>query len=97
VIVILVLAWRLRRRTAERTELAEWVSAWIVVALLQGAIGYIQYFNGVPALLVGLHVLGASTLWAVSVALVLRTLPVRRAATADDGATVAATAVAATP
>jgi cytochrome c oxidase assembly protein subunit 15 len=97
VIAMLVLAWRLRRRTAERAELAEWVSAWIVVALLQGAIGYIQYFNGVPALLVGLHVLGATTLWAVSVALVLRTLPVRRAATADDGAAVAATAVPATP
>ena len=72
VVAVLVLAWRLRRRPAERTELAEWVSAWIVVALLQGAIGYIQYFNEVPALLVGIHVFGATVLWAVTVGLVMQ-------------------------
>ena len=73
-VTMLVLAWRLRSRPAERAELAEWVSAWILVALLQGAIGYIQYFNEVPALLVGIHVFGATVLWAVTVALVVRTL-----------------------
>ena len=46
---MVVLALRLRRRPAERAELAEWVSAWIFVALLQGTIGYIQYFSDVPA------------------------------------------------
>jgi heme a synthase len=69
---------RLRGRPAERTELAEWVSAWIFIALLQGAVGYIQYFNAVPPLLVGIHVLGATTLWATTVGLVLRTRPLRR-------------------
>ena len=39
------LGYRLRSRARERSELAEWVSAWIFVALLQGAIGYVQYFN----------------------------------------------------
>ena len=97
VVTMLTLVWRLRRRTAERAELAEWISAWIVIALLQGAIGYIQYFNGVPALLVGLHVLGASALWAVTVALVLQTVPARRLATVGEGAPVAAGAVAVTP
>ena len=29
----------------------------------QGAIGYIQYFSGVPAALVGLHVVGAIVVW----------------------------------
>ena len=48
---------------------------WIVVALLQGAIGYIQYFNEVPALLVGIHVLGATVLWAVTVGLVVQHRP----------------------
>ena len=91
------MAWRLRGRTAERAELAEWISAWIVIALLQGAIGYIQYFNGVPALLVGLHVLGASALWAVTVALVLQTVPARRPAPAGEGAAVATSAVAGHP
>ena len=31
----------------------------------QGAIGYIQYFTGVPAALVGLHVAGAVTVWLI--------------------------------
>lgn len=34
-----------------------------IIALGQGAIGYVQYFTGVPALLVGAHLLGASILW----------------------------------
>ena len=83
VLAVLALAWRLRRRPTERTEVAEWVSAWIVIALLQGAIGYVQYFNEVPALLVGVHVFGATVLWATTVALVLRTLPARRPAPVD--------------
>ncbi len=78
VAMVLALVWRLRRRPAERVEVADWVSAWIFVALLQGAIGYIQYFNEVPALLVGVHVFGATVLWAVTVAMALRTLPARR-------------------
>ena len=60
------------------------MSAWIFVALLQGAIGYIQYFNEVPALLVGIHVFGATVLWSITVALVLRTLPVRRGSEAAE-------------
>lgn len=40
-------------------------SAWILlaVALAQGAIGYLQYFTGLPIILVGMHVLGAVCLW----------------------------------
>lgn len=33
------------------------------VILAQGAIGYVQYFTGVPALLVGFHIAGAAALW----------------------------------
>ena len=33
------------------------------VLLAQAAVGYAQYFTGVPALLVGLHVLGAVLVW----------------------------------
>lgn len=32
----------------------------IAVGFIQAAIGYVQYFNGVPALLVGFHILGAT-------------------------------------
>jgi len=78
VAAMVALAVRLRDRGSERAEIAEWVSAWIFVALLQGAVGYIQYFNDVPELLVGVHVFGATVLWSITVAFVLRTMPLRR-------------------
>ena len=34
------------------------MSSWLFVAILQGGIGYAQYFNGVPEVLVGLHIAG---------------------------------------
>ena len=34
-----------------------------VVALLQGTIGYIQYFTGIPEILVAAHLLGATLVW----------------------------------
>ena len=30
---------------------------------MQASIGYIQYFTGVPVLLVGFHILGATLTW----------------------------------
>lgn len=33
------------------------------VAVLQGAVGYMQYFTGVPVVLVGFHVAGATAFW----------------------------------
>jgi heme a synthase len=49
-------------------ELRRRLTVLMVVILVQGAIGYTQYFKGVPALLVQLHVVGAtaffiSVLW----------------------------------
>ena len=34
-----------------------------LIALAQGAIGYIQYFNGIPEILVAAHLLGATLVW----------------------------------
>lgn len=39
----------------------------LVITCLQAVIGYVQYFNDIPALLVGLHVAGATVLWAAVV------------------------------
>jgi cytochrome c oxidase assembly protein subunit 15 len=38
---------------------------WLLLALIgvQGAIGYSQYFSGLPAGLVWVHVLGATLVW----------------------------------
>jgi heme a synthase len=71
-----VLGVRLQRRAGDRNVLQGVLSSWIFVALLQATIGYIQYFNDVPALLVGLHVAGATALWAMTVWLVLATAAV---------------------
>jgi cytochrome c oxidase assembly protein subunit 15 len=68
-----VLALRVQRRPMDRAVLAAPISSWLFVAVLQGAIGYIQYFIDVPALLVGLHVAGATALWAMTVWLLLTT------------------------
>ena len=49
------------------------VVAWLLVAqLAQGAIGFVQYFNDLPELLVGLHMLGAALLSALTTAALLR-------------------------
>ena len=52
---------------------------WLVGAIVvQGTIGYAQYFAGVPALLVGLHVLGSALVW-------IAVLDVRLAMSAPGG------------
>ncbi|WP_408058903.1 COX15/CtaA family protein [Streptomyces zaomyceticus] len=50
----------------------------LIVLLAQGAIGYVQYFTGVPELLVAVHMLGSSLMWiaVLRLALSLRERPV---------------------
>jgi cytochrome c oxidase assembly protein subunit 15 len=69
----LVLAWRVRRSPVDRPQLLGAVSSWLFVAVLQAVVGYVQYFSGVPVLLVAVHVAGATALFASTVALTLRT------------------------
>ncbi len=57
-----VLTARLRRSGAD-ASLQQATRALLTVLVLQGAIGYTQYFTDVPPLLVGLHVLGACLVW----------------------------------
>ena len=44
-------------------ELARRITIFTVIALAQGAIGYIQYFTGIPEILVAAHLLGATLVW----------------------------------
>ena len=71
--LVLLLAWRIRSLRTERAALIPALSAWMVVGLLQAAIGYIQYFNDVPALLVGVHVAGATAVMFATTQLFLDT------------------------
>ena len=74
VMIALVLALAIvvvTRRTPDAQIVNGPLSSWLFVGLLQAGVGYTQYFNEVPALLVGIHVAGATALWAMTVWLVL--------------------------
>ncbi len=69
VLAVTILVALLLRTTTSPQVVAARKAGWVLVAvtLLQGAIGYVQYFTGLPALLVGLHMLGAGLLiWATT-------------------------------
>lgn len=71
--VTLLIAWRTRSVARDRVALVPVLSTWMFVGLLQAALGYVQYFNDVPALLVGIHVAGATAVVIVSTLLLLDT------------------------
>jgi len=73
-----VLFWRLRSRRADRAVLDNPLTTWMVVAIAQAGVGYTQYFTGVPAVLVGVHVAFATVLWLVTVQLILSTAAISR-------------------
>ena len=61
----------------------------LTVTLCQGLVGYVQFFTGVPWVLVGIHVMGAVLVWlaVLRVPYALRTRP-PASAQRDDGAAV---------
>ena len=54
-------AFYVAQGTSERTK--KTIKIFSALALVQGGIGYIQYFTGVPEILVGAHILGATLVW----------------------------------
>jgi heme a synthase len=71
---LLALAWRLRRRDVTAWPvLAEPLTALLIVAVIQGTLGYVQYLNGVPIVLVAFHIAGAIAVWWAAVRLALAT------------------------
>ena len=62
-----VVLWTIAaHRRGDRVEFRR-LSDLLVAAVVQGGIGYAQYFADVPALLVGLHVAGATLVWVLTV------------------------------
>ena len=57
----LTLAFYVAQGTSAKTKKA--IKTFTVIALAQGAIGYIQYFTGIPEILVAAHLLGATLVW----------------------------------
>jgi len=69
-ITLAILIWLIRgdRSAAGDDEVRK---AWVVLVIataIQGAIGYVQYFTGLPIVLVGLHLLGVAVLSAAMAA-----------------------------
>jgi heme a synthase len=67
---VLVLAWRLFHDHAPRRALST-VSVYLLVGCAQAALGYIQYLNAIPVLLVGFHVAGAVLVFSAAMQLQL--------------------------
>ena len=61
-VLVLGIFWMLFRSPLPEEALKPMYVLLVVIAM-QGFIGYLQYFNDVPELLVGMHVLGAISVW----------------------------------
>ncbi len=86
--VTLVTLWKLRRAGADPRILRRG-EVLLAVVVAQGALGYIQYFTGVPALLVGFHIAGATAVWVAVLRLHLAfSVPVATSGPEFDGGTV---------
>ncbi len=82
--IALSIVARVRGRRDERHAMVPVLSSWMFVGVLQAAVGYVQYFTGVPELLVGVHVAGATALTIVTTQVVLDTTRTPRLATNSD-------------
>lgn len=55
------------RQTRASTIVVRRLTVLLAVLVAQAGVGYAQYFTGIPVLLVGIHVAGATALWAATV------------------------------
>jgi len=81
----LALVVALRRDRDLFHRLSGRVSTWMFIAVVQGGIGYVQYFNDIPATLVAAHVAGATALWVVTVLFISAALEPLASHVAEDG------------
>jgi cytochrome c oxidase assembly protein subunit 15 len=67
----LYLVFLARRHQHDWDVLGENLTAFVWIAILQGTLGYTQYFSGVPSGLVLVHVVGAVAVWVAALELTL--------------------------
>jgi cytochrome c oxidase assembly protein subunit 15 len=67
----LALAYFARRRQHDWTVLGRPLTVFVWLAVLQGAVGYTQYFDDVPVGLVAVHIVGAVSVWSAALLLLL--------------------------
>jgi cytochrome c oxidase assembly protein subunit 15 len=67
------IAMRIRTSHRDKAALTAPLSTWMFLGVLQAVVGYVQYFNDIPALLVGVHIAGATAVMYASTQLILST------------------------
>jgi len=60
-LIVITLAFFLAKQTSEQTR--KLLAIFALLTIAQGAIGWIQYIQGVPELLVATHLLGSTLVW----------------------------------
>lgn len=88
-----VALWYGLRATGAPVRVRRAVAALLGVSLAQGSIGYVQYFTGLPELLVGAHLLGACLVWIAAITMWLSAVsrsPAAASPRRDDRGTVPA-------
>ena len=63
-LVVLTLVLWLITRISQNKVIHRYLSIFLLISISQGLIGYIQYFTGLPELIVAAHLLGATLVWA---------------------------------
>jgi cytochrome c oxidase assembly protein subunit 15 len=69
-VLVLVTLWALRRERAP-TSVQTRLAVLLTVLVAQAGVGYTQYFNDIPPLLVGIHIAGATAVWSAVIAFYL--------------------------
>jgi len=66
IVVLAWIVWKVRhdRSAGPRDEVRRAWTVLVALTLAQGAVGYAQYFTGLPEVLVGIHLAGAAALTA---------------------------------
>ena len=63
-LVVLTLVLWLITRVSQNKIIHKYLSIFLAISISQGLIGYVQYFTGLPELIVAAHLLGATLVWA---------------------------------
>jgi cytochrome c oxidase assembly protein subunit 15 len=61
--IALMISIKVGESGAARVLLEKRIKVFLIASVLQGAIGYTQYFTGLPELLVAFHILGSVLVW----------------------------------
>jgi len=66
-LVLLLVLLKVRKNSHTRDFLEQRLAAFLGVGMLQALVGYVQYFDGIPVILVATHLFGAALIWSLAI------------------------------